>query len=163
MPQYVGAVRVMVVAGRDGAFGVAEKTVPVRQDLMILPTLPRVIRPDEIFDLPVSVFVSHPDIRSVQVSVETSDLFLTTPPTVKTVNFSAPGDKIVSFRINATSALGQGSVRIKAVSGSRRAESEIHIPVTRHQPQNGGIIELGNPSRANQRDPGPGHRHQGHQ
>lgn len=135
MPQYVGAVRVMVVAGREGAFGVAEKTVPVRQDLMILPALPRVIRPDEIFDLPVSVFVSHPDIRSVQVSVETSDLFLTTPPTVKTVNFSVPGDKIVSFRINATSALGQGFVRIKAVSGSRRAESEIHIPVLATNPK----------------------------
>jgi hypothetical protein len=113
----------------------AEKTVPVRQDLMILPTLPRVIRPDEIFDLPVSVFVAHPDIRSVQVSVETSDLFLTTPPTVKTVNFTAPGDKIVSFRINATQALGQGSVRIKAVSGSRRAESEIFIPVLATNPK----------------------------
>jgi uncharacterized protein YfaS (alpha-2-macroglobulin family) len=135
MPQYVGAVRVMVVAGRDGAFGAAEKTVPVRQDLMILPTLPRVIRPDEVFDLPVSVFVAHPDIRSVQVSVETSDLFLTTPPTVKTVKFSAPGDEIVSFRINATSALGLGSVRIKAVSGSRRAESEIHIPVLAANPK----------------------------
>ena len=135
MPQYVGAVRVMLVAGRDGAFGLAEKTVPVRQDLMILPTLPRVIRPDEVFDLPVAVFVSHPDIRSVQVSVETSDIFLTTPPTVKTVKFAAPGDEIVSFRINATSALGQGFVRIRAVSGSRRAESEIHIPVLAANPK----------------------------
>ncbi len=135
MPQYVGAVRVMVVAGRDGAFGSAEKTVPVRQDLMILPTLPRVIRPDEVFDLPVSVFVSHPDIRSVQVAVETSDLFLTTPPTSKTVRFSAPGDEIVTFRINATSGIGQGFVRISAVSGSRRAESEVHIPVLAANPR----------------------------
>ncbi|HSQ34858.1 MAG TPA: MG2 domain-containing protein, partial [Candidatus Binatia bacterium] len=135
MPQYVGAVRVMVVAGKDGAFGSAEKTLPVKQDLMILPTLPRVVRPDEVFDLPVSVFVSHPDIRSVQVTVETSDLFLTTPPTVKTVRFSAPGDEIVTFRINATSGIGQGSVRIKASSGSRRAESEIHIPVLAANPR----------------------------
>ncbi|MCX6554513.1 MAG: MG2 domain-containing protein [Candidatus Aminicenantes bacterium] len=135
MPQYIGAVRVIVVAGKDGAFGSAEKTVPVRQDLMILPTLPRVIRPDEIFDLPVSLFVSNPDIRSVQVSVTTSDLFLTTPPTVKTIPFSAPGDKIVSFRINATSSLGQGSVRIQAASGSRRAESEIYIPVIAANPK----------------------------
>ncbi|MCX6556445.1 MAG: MG2 domain-containing protein [Candidatus Aminicenantes bacterium] len=135
MPQYIGAVRVMVVAGRDGAYGSAEKSVPVRQDLMILPTLPRVIRPDEVFDLPVSVFVSNPDIRSVQVSLTTSDLFLATPPTAKTVNFSAPGDKIVTFRINATSALGQGSVRIQASSGSRRAESEIHISVIAANPK----------------------------
>jgi alpha-2-macroglobulin len=135
MPQYVGAVRVMVVAGQDGAFGMAEKSVPVKQDLMILPTLPRVIRPDEVFDLPVSVFVSNPDIRSVQLSVETNDLFLATPPTSNTVTFSAPGDEIVSFRINATSSMGYGSVRIKAVSGSRRAESEIHIPVLAANPK----------------------------
>jgi uncharacterized protein YfaS (alpha-2-macroglobulin family) len=141
MPQYVGAVRVMVVAGRDGAFGFSEKTVPVKQDLMILPTLPRVIRPDEVFDLPVSVFVSNPDIRSVQVSVETSDLFLTTAPTTKTVKFSAPGDEIVTFRINATSAMGNGSVRIKAVSGSRRAESSIQIPVLAANPR---IVESSN-------------------
>jgi hypothetical protein len=135
MPQYIGAVRVMVVAGRDGAFGLAEKSVPVKQDLMILPTLPRVIRPDEVFDLPVSVFVSHPDIRSVQLQVETSDLFLTTPPTAKTVKFAAPGDEIVTFRINATSGLGQGSVHIRASSGSRRAESRIHIPVLAANPK----------------------------
>ena len=135
MPQYIGAVRVMVVAGRDGAFGLAEKSVPVKQDLMILPTLPRVIRPDEVFDLPVSVFVSNPDIRSVQVSVETSDLFLTTPPTEQTVKFAAPGDEIVSFRINATSGMGQGSVLIKASSGSRRAESRIYIPVLAANPK----------------------------
>ncbi len=135
MPQYVGAVRVMVVAGRDGAFGLAEKTVTVKQDLMILPTMPRVIRPDEVFDLPVSVFVSNPNIRSVQLFVETSELFLTTPPTAKTVKFSAPGDEIVSFRINTVSATGYGSVRIKAVSGSHRAESNIHIPVLAANPR----------------------------
>ncbi|MCK7528419.1 MAG: hypothetical protein MZV64_68055 [Ignavibacteriales bacterium] len=72
MPQYVGAVRVMVVAGRDGAFGSAEKSVPVRQDLMILPTLPRVVRPGEDVDLPVSVFVADADDPArCTVTVET--------------------------------------------------------------------------------------------
>ena len=45
--EYVGAVRVMVVAGDGSAYGSAEKSVFVRQALMILPTLPRVIGPDE--------------------------------------------------------------------------------------------------------------------
>ena len=47
IPQYVGAVRVMVVAGRDGAFGAAEKSAFVRRPLMLLATLPRVLGPDE--------------------------------------------------------------------------------------------------------------------
>jgi uncharacterized protein YfaS (alpha-2-macroglobulin family) len=135
MPQYVGAVRVMAVAGRDGAFGVAEKSVPVRQDLMILPTLPRVVRPGEQFDLPVSVFVNRSDIRRVQVQVDPGDLLRIDGPRIKTVEFSKPGDQIVSFPMSATAAIGQGSVSIKAVSGTRKAESLIAIPVLAANPR----------------------------
>ena len=69
LPQYVGAVRVMVVAGNGSAYGSAEKSVFVRQALMILPTLPRVIGPDEQFSLPVSVFTSEASIKSVKLEV----------------------------------------------------------------------------------------------
>lgn len=135
MPQYVGAVRVMAVAGRDGAFGFMEKSVPVRQDLMILPTLPRVIRPGESFDLPVSVFVSNPEIRNVQVQIETGDMFLVSGPKIKTIKFLRPGDEIVSYRITTTSAVGLGSVYIKAVTGMRKAESRITIPILAANPK----------------------------
>jgi uncharacterized protein YfaS (alpha-2-macroglobulin family) len=135
MPQYVGAVRVMAVAGSGGAFGMAEKSVPVRQDLMILPTLPRVIRPGESFALPVSVFVSHPDIRKVQVQVEPNERFLVDGPRIRTVEFSRPGDEIVSFPMTTAVGVGQGSVYIKAVSGTRKAESRIAIPVLAANPR----------------------------
>jgi uncharacterized protein YfaS (alpha-2-macroglobulin family) len=135
MPQYVGAVRIMAVAGRDGAFGVAEKSVPVRQDLMILPTMPRVLRPGESFDLPVSVFVNRADIRNVQVQVEPGAMFRVNGPQIRTVEFSRPGDEIVSFPMTAASAIGQGSVYIKAVAGTRKAESRIAIPVLAANPK----------------------------
>ena len=48
IPQYIGAVRLMVVAGREGAFGAADKSVFVRRPLMLLATLPRVLGPEEI-------------------------------------------------------------------------------------------------------------------
>src|SRR5690606_15079233 len=47
MPPYVGAVRVMVVAGERGAYGSAEETVTVRQPVMVQATLPRVLGPGE--------------------------------------------------------------------------------------------------------------------
>ena len=56
LPNYLGAVRVMVVAIDEGAYGSAEARVPVKQDLMVLPTLPRVLGPGERVDLPVSIF-----------------------------------------------------------------------------------------------------------
>jgi len=135
MPQYIGAVRVMIVAGRDGAFGSAQKSVPVRQDLMVLPTLPRAIRAGETFDLPVAVFVSRDGIKNVQVAVEASDLFMLNGPGSKTVSFGRPGDQIVTFQFSAASALGRGSIRVQASSGSLKAESKTTLEIVAINPR----------------------------
>ncbi len=129
MPQYFGAVRVMVVAGRDGAFGLAEKSVPVRRDLMTLATLPRVVRPGEDVVMPIAVFVTKPEIKEVTVSVDTNGLFEVVGERTKTVAFAKPGDDIVSFALKTTGGIGQGEVRFRAAGGSERVEDAISIPV----------------------------------
>ncbi|RPJ01521.1 MAG: hypothetical protein EHM31_05585, partial [Candidatus Aminicenantes bacterium] len=129
MPQYFGAVRVMVVAGRDGAFGLAEKSVPVRRDLMTLATLPRVVRPGEDIVMPITVFVTKPEIKEVTVSVETNGLFEVVGERTKTIAFARPGDDIVPFALKTTGGIGQGEVRFRAVGGSESVEDAIAIPV----------------------------------
>ena len=129
MPQYFGAVRVMVVAGRDGAFGSAEKSVPVRRDLMTLATLPRVVRPGEDVVMPIAVFVTNPALKEVTVGVEANEFFEVVGERSKTVTFAKPGDDIVSFALKTTGAIGQGEVRFRAASGSERVEDTISIPV----------------------------------
>src|SRR5690606_7452831 len=69
MPNYVGAVRIMVVSGKNGAYGNAEKTVPVRQSLMLLATLPRVLAPKEELRLPVNVFAMKENVKNVLITV----------------------------------------------------------------------------------------------
>ncbi|HMA53639.1 MAG TPA: MG2 domain-containing protein, partial [Acidobacteriota bacterium] len=129
MPQYFGAVRVMVVAGRDGAFGLTDKSVPVRRDLMTLATLPRVVRPGEDVVMPIAVFVTKPEIKEVTVSVETNGLFEVVGERTKTVAFARPGDEIVPFALKTTGGIGQGEVRFRATGGSERVEDAIAIPV----------------------------------
>jgi hypothetical protein len=129
MPQYFGAVRVMVVAGRDGAFGLAEKSVPVRRDLMTLATLPRVVRPGEDVVMPIAVFVTKPEIKEVTVGVETNGLFEVVGERTKTVAFARPGDEIVSFALKTAAAIGQGEVRFRASGGAEKVEDAIAIPV----------------------------------
>jgi uncharacterized protein YfaS (alpha-2-macroglobulin family) len=129
MPQYFGAVRVMVVAGRDGAFGSAERSVPVRRDLMTLATLPRVVRPGEDVVMPISVFVTKPALKEVTVGVETNEFFEVVGERSKTIAFAQPGDEIVSFALKTTGRIGQGEVRFRATSGSERVEDTIFLPV----------------------------------
>lgn len=129
MPQYFGAVRIMVVAGRDGAFGLAEKSVPVRRDLMTLATLPRVVRPGEDVVMPVTVFVTNPEIKEVTVGVETNALFEVVGERTKTVAFAKPGDEIISFALKTAGGIGPGEVKFRASGGSERVEDTIAIPV----------------------------------
>ena len=129
MPQYFGAVRVMVVAGRDGAFGAADKSVPVRRALMTLATLPRVVRPGEDVAMPVAVFVTDPALKEVTVSVETNALIEVVGERTKTVAFPRPGDDIVTFVLRTTGALGLGEVRFRATGGSESVEDAIAIPI----------------------------------
>lgn len=66
----------MVVAGnKKGSYGSGEKTVPVRNPLMILSTLPRVAGPDEEFLLPVNVFAMNKKVKTVNLTVESECIF----------------------------------------------------------------------------------------
>jgi uncharacterized protein YfaS (alpha-2-macroglobulin family) len=129
MPQYVGSVRVMVIAGNDGAYGHAEKTVPVRNPLMVLATLPRVLTPGETVKLPVTVFAMENHVKNVRVEVQTNALLPVRGSTNRQISFSQTGDQVVNFDLEVAKAIGVGKVKVVVSSGSERAEYEIEIEV----------------------------------
>jgi alpha-2-macroglobulin len=128
LPQYVGGVRLMVVAGDGSAYGSAEKSVFVRQALMILPTLPRVIGPDEQFSLPVSVFTADASIRNVNLEVQTDARF-SAATAGTTLAFTRPEEKLGFLALRAGSQLGKGKIKVIATSGRFRAESEVWLEI----------------------------------
>ncbi|MCK4460290.1 MAG: hypothetical protein KAW46_00715, partial [candidate division Zixibacteria bacterium] len=129
IPQYVGSVRMMVVAGQDGAFGFTEETRPVRRPLMILGTLPRVLGTNETVDLPISVFALEPSVKDVTLSVETSGALDIEGESTKRVTFAAIGDQTITFKLKAGSEPGIASVVMRARGGGETAEQRIEIDV----------------------------------
>jgi len=129
MPQYIGAVRVMVIAGKDGAYGQNEKTVAVKKPLMVLSTLPRVVGPGETLKLPVSVFAMDKSIKNVKVDVEVNSLFIVEGAASKQLVFSATGDQMVTFDLKVSESTGIGRVGVVAYSGTQTAQHEIEIEV----------------------------------
>ncbi|MEB0249900.1 alpha-2-macroglobulin family protein, partial [Mucilaginibacter sp. 5B2] len=96
LPQYVGSVKAMVIAGHNGAYGTAEKAVAVKKPLMILATLPRVLGPSESVQLPVTVFAMENNIKSVSVQVQSNAFSNLGGNNVKIVKFAKPGDQLVT-------------------------------------------------------------------
>lgn len=129
IPQYIGSVRTMVVAGQNGAFGNTDKATPVRKPLMLLGTLPRVLSIQETCDLPVSVFALDPKVKNVSVSI-TSDgpLTIIGKKTIQLI-FSSPGDKIAGFTAQAGTSTGVATVTIKAVGGGEKITQKIELDV----------------------------------
>lgn len=134
LPQYIGAVRVMVVAGRDGAYGWAEKSVFVREPLSLLATLPRVVGPQEEITLPVSLFAMTEDVRDATVRVETDELFEVVGSPTATVEFEAPGEEMAFLRLRVGSELGTGRILVSATSGEHATRSEIFLTVRSPNP-----------------------------
>ncbi|MBD8388023.1 alpha-2-macroglobulin [Dysgonomonas sp. BGC7] len=130
LPSYFGSVRVMVVAGNTkGAYGSTEKTVPVRNPLMVLSTLPRVAGPDEEILLPVNIFAMDKKVKNVTVNVQSGSLFQFTDGTSKSVSFTETGDKMLYFKVKVAKKTGFEKVVIKATGGGETATETINIEV----------------------------------
>jgi len=134
MPNYVGSVKVMVIAGLEGAYGLADVVIPVRQPLMVLPTTPRVIGPDEDFDLPVSVFVMNDNIRNVKVQVKTTAPLSINGIETTELSFDKMGEEMVFFKLKAAKYEGTGKISVTATSGNETALAEIEIGIRNPNP-----------------------------
>ena len=134
LPMYVGSVRTMVVAGQDGAYGCAEKTVPVRSPLMLLATLPRVVSTGEDIVLPVNVFAMEKEVSQVSIKVETAGKLKITGGNNQTLRFSKPGDAMAYFTLSSGGASGVETVKVTAAGQGHTATETIEIEVRNPNP-----------------------------
>ncbi len=132
LPQYVGSVRVMVVAAHDGAFGSAQKTVPVQSPLMVISTLPRQLGCGEEVAVPVNVFALEESVKDVAVTIE-ADGPVELPDRTERVHFTSTGDQLVCFKMKALAQEGVAHVKVTATAAGHKASEEIALPVV--QPQ----------------------------
>jgi uncharacterized protein YfaS (alpha-2-macroglobulin family) len=147
IPRYLGQVRVMVVAGQQGAYGAAEHSVFVRKPLMLLGTLPRVISTGEKVRLPVTVFALNERIRSVTVSVTPRSPLAPAGPTEQHVAFSEPGDRLAAFELAAGEQPGVARIDMTARSGDLSArqslEIDVRVPAAPQSNVWGKVLEAG--------------------
>ncbi|WP_291912804.1 MG2 domain-containing protein [Chitinophaga sp. CB10] len=134
LPPYIGSVKAMVVAGQDGAYGQAEKTVAVKKPLMVLTSAPRVLGPSETMQLPVTVFGLEPTVKTATVTLSTNPLLEVVGERTKTVSFPMPGEQIVYFDVKVRPQAGVAKIKVLAASGREQAEDNIELQVRNPNP-----------------------------
>jgi uncharacterized protein YfaS (alpha-2-macroglobulin family) len=129
IPNYIGSVRTMVIAGQDGAYGNAEKATPVKKPLMALATLPRVLSPNEIVNLPVTIFAMEEKVKDVKIQVKTNSLLNVQGGSVKNIHFDRIGDQVVNFSIKVPQKIGKATVQVIATGAGEKSTYEIELDV----------------------------------
>jgi len=128
---YVGAVRLMVVAGTpDGAYGKAETEVPVRSELMAYLTAPRVLGPGEKVTVPVSLlgFMGKDARATVVLKVEGEATLI--GEATKTVVFADEGEQAVAFQLRVADRAGAVRLSVEATGpGGRVSRQTVDVPV----------------------------------
>jgi uncharacterized protein YfaS (alpha-2-macroglobulin family) len=141
LPQYIGSVKVMVIAGHNGGYGFADKYVAVKKPLMILATLPRVLGPSERIQLPVTVFAMENNVKTVNLQVQSNMFSNLTGNNQKTISFTKTGDQLVNFDLNVKDFTGTGKVKITATSGKETAVYDVELSVRNPNPPVTRILE----------------------
>ncbi|QEN08315.1 hypothetical protein EXM22_10060 [Oceanispirochaeta crateris] len=142
MPLYVGSVRIMAVAAAGTAYGHTEKTVPVRSDLMVLGTLPRVLGPDEEILLPVNVFSLKEGGGVVTVGVTASGPLEILEESSQDLFFEGPSDDYVYFKAKSKGEMGAVRVRFTAEMEDLKAEQFIEFNIRPSNPPTTRVTSL---------------------
>lgn len=143
MPNYIGAVRTMVVAANtDAAYGAADKTVKVKSPLMVLPSMPRVLGPGEEIDLPVNVFVTDNKIKNATITLsENDDMVEIIGSATQNLSFSKPGDQLAMFKVKVKEKIGIAHFEIKGSGAGEKASDAIEIAVRNPNPYTNKVYD----------------------
>ena len=136
MPNYIGSVRTMVVAGdiTNQAYGSTDKTVLVKKPLMVLATLPRKLSPGEKVTLPVTVFAMEPNIKNVNISLKLSEGIKVVGSKNQAVTFAKPDEQLVYFELDVSKAKGINTVEVIATGNGEKSTYKVELDVVNTNP-----------------------------
>ncbi|WP_370477537.1 alpha-2-macroglobulin family protein [Tamlana flava] len=136
MPNYIGAVRTMVMAGnaKTQAYGSTDKSVQVKKPLMVLASLPRKLSPGEKVTLPVTVFTMEPKVKNVNISLKLSDGISVVGESKKTLTFAKPDEQMVYFELDVSKAKGINTVEVIASGNGEKSTYKVELDVVNPNP-----------------------------
>ncbi|SEP87125.1 hypothetical protein SAMN05421824_0550 [Hyunsoonleella jejuensis] len=136
LPNYIGSVRTMVVAGNNEneAYGSTDKTVPVKKPLMVLATLPRKLSPGEKVTLPVTVFAMEPKVKNVNISLKLSNGISAVGETSKNLSFAKPDEQMAYFELDVSKAKGINTVEVIATGHGETSKYKVELDVVNTNP-----------------------------
>lgn len=131
VPNYIGSLRVMAVGAEGGRYGSGEQRIGVKAPVMVLPTLPRVIGPEDRFVVPVTVFALEEGVGTVVVAIDVSGPVDVVGPRQLTLDFTRAESQEAAFELQGLNSIGTAEITVSAYAPafaySNKSRTELAI------------------------------------
>lgn len=134
LPDYFnGKIRVMAISVTPERIGRAQRYTTVRDDVIMTPNAPATITPGDEFDVSVGVANNLQDLQGakadVKVTVTPSEQFRVVGEPSHTLSLAEKQEGLVTFRVLALNALGEGRLTFTAAYGDKSSRRTVTTSV----------------------------------
>lgn len=129
MPNYLGAVKVMVVGVDENKYGVAESEILVKSPLVTEMTLPRNLKVGDSFEIPVTIFALEENIGNVKVKL---DIF--GEEKIEKLTLNKKENKKMVFKGKVPNKIGDTKIKIEVLSKKFDYKDSVDININSDSP-----------------------------
>ncbi len=129
IPNYIGKVRLMVIACNDKNFGKLDKSIPVKNPLMVQSQFPRTLNVSDKLQLPVTILKDEAGITSATLSVNTDPTMVKGFTANKSLIFNGKNQLSHTYDIEVLNKTGRLRVDMGINSGNKGMKETTFIPI----------------------------------
>ena len=129
LPNYLGQLKLMVVATDEASFGSEEAYVKVASPLMVQSQLPRTLNITDKVQVPVTLFKDEPSITQVKVNAKTNNGFIKFNNSNMESSLANDDQSIETMNFVVGEKSGEVDIAISAVAGKYTSNEETKIYV----------------------------------
>ncbi|ACL69722.1 alpha-2-macroglobulin family protein [Halothermothrix orenii] len=129
LPQFNGSLRVMAVAVSEDRYGSIDKNVLVRDPLVIKPTFPRFVAPEDSFVVPVNIFNASAGPGEFNLELLIDGPARLTGKKGRTIKLDQGEETMVYYRVKAGKASGKLKFKLKVTGNNVETDYDVELPV----------------------------------
>ena len=129
MPNYMGAVKVMIIGTSGKKYGSADAEIVVKAPVVTEAVFPRTLKAGDEFEIPVSVFALEDNVGKIKIN-----LSFMGKEEKETVILNKKGRETIYFHLKVGQKIGSEKIKISAVSDKYSYEEEINININSNNP-----------------------------
>ncbi|MBK9256178.1 MAG: hypothetical protein IPM42_11880 [Saprospiraceae bacterium] len=127
IPNYIGKIRVMIVAASENNFGKAEKFIPVKNPLMVQTQFPRSLNVSDKLSLPVTILKDDASINIATLTVTADNTLVKGFTPSKSISFAGKNQILQTYDIEVLNKTGKLDVNIKIDGGGKSMNEQTSI------------------------------------